>query len=211
MIDAKPYDVTYVRRPAKKAVARPAVSRADITTAIRLAASVPVAWLLPESTWPSLARGASWLAARLTGKTTAAVASRMERALGRPGDSLSDKLAADLRGARYEVAFQCLRHSRPGGWRPTIELHGREHLDEALRRGRGCVLWVAHFVFAPNVAKLALHDAGFKVSHLSRPDHGFSSTRFGIRYLNPVRSRYEDALLAERIVFDRAQLTRRRR
>ena len=76
-------------------------------------------------------------------------------------------------------------------------LQGREHLDEALGRGKGCVLWVAHFVFAPNIAKLALHDAGYKVSHLSRLDHGFSSTRFGIKWLNPVRSRFEDRLLAE--------------
>jgi lauroyl/myristoyl acyltransferase len=201
--DAKPYDVAYVRRTAKKAIARPAMSWADIAIAVRLAASVPAAWLLPQSAWPSVARGASWLGAKLTGKTTAVVSSRMKRAFGRPTDELSDRLAGDLRGARYEVAFQCLRHYRPGGWHPKVTLEGRGHLDEALRRGRGCVLWVAHFVFAPNIVKLALHDAGFRVSHLSRPDHGFSSTRFGIRTLNPVRSRFEDALLAERIVFDR--------
>jgi lauroyl/myristoyl acyltransferase len=39
---------------------------------------------------------------------------------------------------------------------------------------------------------------------LSRPDHGFSSTRFGLRVLNPLRSRFEDFYLFERIVFDRA-------
>lgn len=203
MTSAEPKNVRFVRRAAKKASARPAIAKSDITTAIRLAASVPAAWLLPQSVWPSLARGASWLGAKLSGKTTAAVASRMKRALAGKDGAVSEDLAAGLRGARYEVALQCLRGYRPGGWHPKIALQGREHIEDALQQGKGCVLWVAHFVFAPNVAKVALHDAGFKVSHLSRPDHGFSSTRFGIKYLNPVRSRFEDALLAERIVFDR--------
>jgi hypothetical protein len=128
----------------------------------------------------------------------------MRRILGDQDGVLSAGLAADLRGARYEVAFQCLRGYRPGGWHPKIAVQGREHIDEALRLGKGCVLWVAHFVFAPNVAKIGLHDLGYRVNQLSRPDHGFSSTRFGIRCLNPVRTVFEDALLAERIVFDRS-------
>jgi len=83
-------------------------------------------------------------------------------------------------------------------------VRGQEHIEDALRAGQGCVLWVAHFIFAANVAKVGLHDLGYRVSHLSRPDHGFSSTRFGLKVLNPIRSAYEDAHLAERIVFDRA-------
>jgi lauroyl/myristoyl acyltransferase len=61
------------------------------------------------------------------------------------------------------------------------------------------VLWVAPFVYSDLVAKKGLHEAGFRVSHLSRPRHGFSRTRFGIRILNPIWTRIEDRYLEERV------------
>lgn len=193
-----------MRRELKPALARKAVSVADLRTAARLLASLGLAWLLPQRWWPFWARRASWLGGALAGKTTTAVAGRINRALGSNDDAVGARLAVDLRAARYEVALQCLRGHRPGGWRPWIVVEGRERLDEALRAGKGCVLWVAHFVFATNVAKVGLADLGYRVSHLSRPDHGFSSTKFGLRVLNPVRTAFEDGYLADRIVFDRA-------
>ena len=194
---------SFLRRTPKAATSRKTISIADIRTGSRLILSLFVAWLLPERSWPFLARHGSFIAGILAGKTTKPVEARMMRALGADAATAA-RLAADLRAARYEVAFQCLRGYRPGGWNPKIEIVGREHIDAALKQGKGCVLWMAHFVFAPNVAKMGLHDLGFAVSHLSRPDHGFSSTRFGIRYLNFVRRRFEDRYLKERIVFDRA-------
>jgi len=199
---AKGTEPVYVRRAPKAATPRRLISGADVRTGSRLIASLFVSWLLPERSWRVVARHGSGLAGLLAGKTTTAVQSRMARALG--DENAAARLAADLRGARYEVAFECLRGYRPGGWRPKITVKGRSHLDEALARKKGCVLWVAHFVFAPNAAKMGLHRLGYKVSHLSRPDHGFSSTRLGIRWLNPVRRAFEDRYLAERIVFDRA-------
>lgn len=190
-----------IRNPPKAPVERAAISLADVRTASRLLASGAVAWAIPQAAWPLIARRSSWLAGMLSGKSTAKVAARISRALG---NDTGDTLAAELRGARYEVALQCLRGYRPGGWKPKLTVTGREHLDAALAGGRGCVLWVAHFIFAANVAKVALHDLGYRVHHLSRPDHGFSSTRFGLRFLNPVRAAFEDRHLEGRIVFDRA-------
>jgi hypothetical protein len=192
-----------VRNPARRPTARAGFARSDAQTAVRLAGSLFIAWCLPQNWWPWIARQTSWLGGVLGGKSIAGTASRMARAL-KLNETDSFALAASLRGARYEVAFQALRGFRPGGWHPKIEVTGREHLDAGLAAKKGAVLWVAHFVFAPNAAKIGLHDLGFRVSHLSRPDHGFSSTEFGIRYLNPVRSAFEDRYLAERIVFDRA-------
>lgn len=177
-------------------------------TAARLVISFAIAWLMPQRWWPCLALRASWLGGIIAGKSTAASALRIARALPGDGSTGGAQRAAELRGARYEVAFECLRGYRPDGWHPTIAVDGRERIDDALRQGKGCVLWVAHFVFAPNVAKIGLHEAGYRVGHLSRPDHGFSSTKFGIRYLNPVRSKFEDGYLSERIVFDRAHPAR---
>lgn len=198
-------DVRFVRKPLKPAKARAAITKADALTSLRLVGSLGIAWALPQAWWPFIARRASWLGGKLGGKSTAAVAARIGRALGRETDATGADLAIDLRGARYEVAFQCLRGYRPGGWRPKITVRGRERIDEALAAGQGCVLWVAHFVFAPNAAKVGLWDLGYRVSHLSRPDHGFSSTRYGLKVLNPIRSAFEDAHLAGRITFDRAR------
>ncbi|MBT5413153.1 MAG: hypothetical protein HOK81_00995, partial [Rhodospirillaceae bacterium] len=48
-------------------------------------------------------------------------------------------------------------------------------------------------------AKIALHDAGYEVSHLSHPRHGFSQTRFGMRFLNRGKQEIEAKFLAERV------------
>ena len=112
-------------------------------------------------------------------------------------------IALDLQAAVYELRMQNLRCWRPGGWRPDIALQGEEHLVRAIERGNGAILWVAHFAFNSGITKIALHNRGHRVSHLSRPEHGFSKTRFGIACLNPVRCIPEDRHLAERIVYDR--------
>jgi lauroyl/myristoyl acyltransferase len=53
------------------------------------------------------------------------------------------------------------------------------------------------------VSKIALARAGLRLAHLSRPEHGFTVSIFGMRFLNPLRIRFECAYLAERVVFDR--------
>ena len=54
------------------------------------------------------------------------------------------------------------------------------------------------------MTKIALHRAGYRIVHLSHPRHGFSSSSFGVRYLNPVHRRAEDRYLAERVVLSLA-------
>ena len=41
---------------------------------------------------------------------------------------------------------------------------------------------------------------------MARPEHGYSPTRFGVRVLNPVRTRAEDRHLAERVVIGQMPL-----
>ena len=101
---------------------------------------------------------------------------------------------------QVEETLQLLACHRPGGWRPTTELRGAHNLVSALTAGNGAVLWVANSAFASLVVKMALHDAGFKVHHLSHPRHGFSPTQFGMRWLNPIRTKIEAKYLASRAV-----------
>ena len=49
-----------------------------------------------------------------------------------------------------------------------------------------------------------MSQAGYHVSHLSRPTHGFSSTPFGVEVLNPIRLRLENRYLGERILIPAA-------
>jgi lauroyl/myristoyl acyltransferase len=75
-----------------------------------------------------------------------------------------------------------------------------EHLTAALGQGRGAILWDSHFQFAAVVTKMAMRRAGIDLHHLSHPRHGFSDSRFGMRFLNPLRTRCEGRYVAERVV-----------
>ena len=97
-----------------------------------------------------------------------------------------------------------------GRWSPAIALEGRERIDAALARHGAAVLWVAHTACNSNVVKRALHDLGYALHHVSRPEHGFSKTRFGIRFLNVLRRRAEDRDLRSRIVIGDARAAMRR-
>lgn len=199
---ARPPAQLIVHRP-RKLKPRPAWQISDLVTVAGLAALLLPAWLLPERLWAPLWRAAARVpvltdrrAIKRTGKGIgAALEVDRRRARG---------IARDLKAAVYELRMQDLRGWRPGGWRPRMSLEGEEHLKAALAQGKGAILWVAPFVFNSGPTKIAFHQRGHRVSHLSSPQHGFSATRFGISYLNRIRCVPEDRHLAQRIVYDRS-------
>ena len=173
----------------------------------RFLTELPVLWFvahfLPEAKWH---RSSDIVerAKRLWGddkvkRRTAKIAS----ALGLPA---ADGRAASIAGAtaarRTEHHIQVLKEFG-SGWNANIVLQGDNELRSALDAGKGAVLWIAHTAFNTLATKMALHRAGYAVSHISRPEHGFSKSRFGIRFLNPMRWRAETKYLRERIVIDR--------
>lgn len=190
-------------RRQRNLASRPAWRGSDITIAGSLAALLAPSWVFPEATWASLCGAVARIPALVDRRLFAQISANIGAALGTVTRSEADSIATDLQAAVYELRMQNLRALRPGGWRPEILLKGEEHLLGALAGGRGAILWVAHFAFNSNITKIALHRRGHRVSHLSRPEHGFSKTRFGVAVLNRVRCMAEDRHLAERIVFDR--------
>jgi lauroyl/myristoyl acyltransferase len=182
---------------------RPAWRKADLAIAGSFAALLAPSWLLPERTWAALCHGVARTPGLIDGSTLERTIAGIETAIGPLGPGVAARIARDLQAAIYELRMQNLRAWRPGGWEPSIELVGEDRLLRSLARGRGAILWVAHFAFNSNITKIALHRHGYRVSHLSRPEHGFSKTRFGIGFLNPVRCIPEDKHLAQRIVYDR--------
>jgi lauroyl/myristoyl acyltransferase len=100
---------------------------------------------------------------------------------------------------QIEERFEYLRAHRPGGWEPEIRFHGSEHVEAARAANRGLLFWGSSFAFNDLIAKIALHRLDLNVYHYTRPVHGLSDTRFGIRVLNPVRTSIECAYLGARV------------
>lgn len=114
-------------------------------------------------------------------------------------------LSCEAAALQHLERFQLLRYHRPGSWRPKTEVVGTEHIDRALAQGKGAVLWVAFSTFSDMISKVALHQRGYEAWHLSRHIHGhLSSTRFGVRFINPIRISIERRYLADRVVIDPA-------
>lgn len=173
----------------------------DLLYLVHLPVIALAAWFVPERWWRDLCRGFVPLAGALgIGRHMKAIESIGELVDGR--DDIPDArvfvpvLSANSHRSRLNV----LRCYRPPEWRPRVELVGAEHIEAALRAGRGAILWTAPLVFGDLMTKMALHRTGFRVSHLSRDGHGFSPTRWGARFLNPIWTRIEDRYLAERLV-----------
>lgn len=172
----------------------------DLGEIARLIGLLPFAWILPDRAWLPVAATAGTLVARLRRDR----AQRMVRYMGSIiGGRCPDASVEDAARRRVVMAYldrlQILRCWRPGDWTPVVRLHGEEHLEEALGGGNGAILWVADFVFAPTLVKLALHRAGYPISHLSHLRHGFSQTSLGLHLLNPIRTAIEDRYLRERV------------
>ena len=180
---------------------RPAIVLKDIYEVPRLAVQSLLAWTLPEAAW--------WPMSRLFGQINAAThpsRTRRETAdiagvlTGTPVSGRIASIAAENWANRYEERFHYLRSWRPGGWTPQLEVVGAEHVSAALAKGHGILFWAGNFSFNDLVTKMAWHQLGLAVSHFSRPIHGFSTTKFGVRYLNAVRRGIEDRYLGERVM-----------
>jgi lauroyl/myristoyl acyltransferase len=192
-----------VHRPRRLAPP-PAWRKSDLSAAAGLALMLLPSWLLPERLWAPVCRAVARLPVPANRSRINRDADNIQAALGEPDQRRARTIAQDLDSAIYELCLQDLRAWRPGGWRPNIVLEGEDHLQHALSRGKGAILWVSLFVFHSAVTKIALHQRGYRVSHLSSPQHGFSQTRLAIATLNRIRCTAEDRYLSRRIVFDRS-------
>jgi len=178
-----------------------ALHLSDLYELPRLAAQTAAAWTIPESFWVPLSRSFGRLYAVTHPRQTRANARCIGNALdgsGAPGSAR--QYAVDYWSNRYLERFQYLKAWRPGGWRPEIHVRGRDHAAAATRAGHGIIFWSGKFAFSALVGKIALHRLGLAVAHFSRPYHGFSTSRFGIRYLNAVRRQPESWYLDERLM-----------
>ena len=193
-----------IRRRKRAASGRPWVTLADA----KLALALPLLWAfaltVPERGWRTLCYRLESIRARASPGDMESVARTAGRIVGGPDASFAGRaFALEVAAGATEHNLQVLKSRSRSGWNPALHLEGTEHLDSALAAGSGAVLWVAHFCFNALATKKALHDAGYRLWHLSRPEHGFSKSTAGIALYNGIRTGAERQQLEGRIVFDR--------
>jgi lauroyl/myristoyl acyltransferase len=179
---------------------RPLVGALDIYEVPRLALQGLLAWTLPEAVWWPLTRVLGRLNVTMHPARTRRQTARIRALLSGNAARDSYGVAVEIWANRYEERFQYLRAWRPGGWTPNIGVAGAQHVSAAFQRGHGIIFWGGNFSFNALVAKMAMHRLGLKVSGFAVPRHGFSDTRFGVRYLNRVCRDIEDRYLGERLM-----------
>ncbi|MGI9498765.1 MAG: hypothetical protein ACR2P3_01900 [Geminicoccaceae bacterium] len=159
-------------------------------------------WTFPEAGWHAFARRLAWLRIARRGPLSPDERAMIEIITGdRPASWIEETFWPETLGHKYLSWMQILACHRPRRWQPTSRLIGKEHVDQALAGGRGVVLFTATFAYKDLMAKAAFAAAGYAVSHLSMDTHGFSDTRFGKRWLNPIYTSVEERFLRERMVF----------
>jgi len=164
------------------------------------------AWFLPERHWPALARRLSPMAIGDLSKDPAASAALIRKTLGaRLADTSGQSILHDMGAEGIITFFQVLKCYRLkcyrfDGWEPAVRIAGFDRVAAALQKGKGVVLWVAHAFHGHLGAKVGFRRAGLEVVHLSTPAHGFSASRFGVRYLNRMQTRIEDRYIVERVL-----------
>ena len=160
-----------------------------------------VSWTTGERTWNTVAQKAAPYAGAILSKSPEQIAQRVREIAGNRDLSLPpSEIAQQLVACEIETAMQMVRSHAPTRWVPEILVEGKAHLDSALAAGRGAILWDSHFYFASLITKMGLYRNGYRLHHMSRREHGFSPTHFGIRVLNPVRTSIEARYLAVRVV-----------
>jgi len=197
--DGRKPERTAPRKPAGAALR--AFSLNDAGVLIGAPLLLGLAWLAPERHWPSIARSLSPLAISGLTKDAKATAEAIRQMLGARLPGLSPHhVLRDMASEGILTFLQILKSHRPDRWEPAVRLVNFERVTMVRQSGRGVILWVAHGFHGHLGAKVAFRRAGLDVSHLSRGTHGFSESRFGVRYLNGLQASVEDRYLAERIL-----------
>lgn len=176
----------------------------DVAILAQIAVLSSISWLAPQRYWLKLSENLGALR-RLLRRDFAAREAQVASLLhGRNAAKPPGEIVRMADAYYFLERVQLLRHYRPGGWEPSVRLDGAEHIESALAAGKGAILWVAPMLFHRQATKMALAGAGYRVAHLSRFSHGFTTaTLFGERCLNPIRTRLEMRYLDRRLVIGR--------
>jgi len=169
----------------------------DIRLAVTVAGAALVSRVVPEPAWWPLTRALAW--AVVLGRPGAG-SLPVDAVVAREGGTSARRIAVERIASGTASRLVGLRERSGAAPRYPVDVSGVAHLEHALAGGRGAILWVGRFTWASLISKVGLHRAGFAVTHLSRPEHGFGSSPFAVTRLNPIWISVEDRFLRERVV-----------
>jgi len=158
------------------------------------------AWITPARHWNRLAR----VMAAVSGRTRGDPAARRIRNIRRvtAGYDLPMTPEEIARGVVANHMFRNLhimRSHMPGGWHPEVTVEGAENLDLAVARSNGAVIGTSFFCWVDEIGAIGAYLIGHPVSVLTQITHGYSPTRFGVRFINPIRCKLDERYARERI------------
>lgn len=178
------------------------ISLRDGAVSAVIGALALASWTLPEARWSAFADRLARFRIARRGPLSSDERAMIAIIVGnRPKDWMNEVYWPKALAHKYVGWMQILACHGPRRWQPSARLIGREHIDRALENGRGVALFTATFAYKDLMAKAAFSEAGFRVSHVSKDTHGFSETRFGKHWLNPIYTSIEERFLQERMVF----------
>ena len=178
------------------------ISRNDVALVFTLPFYLLMSWVLPEYQWRRVCRRIAAVS-RASSPRNPLVEKVADILTNMLLEADAGEIVQELDEGRREHFFQVFRDYRPFGWNPEYEISGLNHFEEARNTKKGVILWIDHFVFNGLLPKKFLAQSGYPFSHLSRPEHGFSKTEFGVRFLNPLRAYVEDRYLQRRVLIER--------
>ena len=180
----------------------PYIDREDVILSGVISVLLAASWVLPERRWPAFSQRLARFRTGLRGSLSDEELSTIRVIVGdKPTAWISDEFWPTSLAHKYLSWMQILACHPPRRWKPKSRLVGKEHIDRALAKGRGALLLNAGFAYRDLMAKAAMAAAGHPGHQLSMDTHGFSRTRFGKRWLNPIYTSVEQRFLNERMVF----------
>ncbi len=171
----------------------------DVITALGLAIGYLATFAIPRRLDPWIAARLGSLFFRFRGKNVRATEAFIRRVCG-PRASEFDA-AAGARNyylGKFEYAVGRVRGMHPRRWDPQIEVDGLEHVEAALERGNGAILWRADMADTL-VLQRAMWQSGHPLVQLSSAGHGATNSDFSYRITAPLYARPENAYLRERV------------
>ena len=163
---------------------------------------LPITLRTPPERWPAEALKASRDLHQYFVRELTPFTSRIPRRLPELRGRDSRELGIELFGAYLLEKMEVLACAM-GRYDPVnLRVEGESHLREALDKGNGAVLWCENSFSSSLLQKAAIAAAGYRVHHLSRHGHNLSSTRLGMRFLNPIVRKAENRYLAEVFLVD---------
>lgn len=176
------------------------VTAGDAALTVKVAAAALTSWVLPERCWQPLTRAIGQIETGLLAGRREDASRPFDQALARRLECSARSIAIERVASGHAARLWGLREYLRSRRDRPIDVVGMEHIEEALAKNRGVILWVGRFTWASIITKVGLWRTGYLVTHLSRPSHGFGTSPFAVRRLNPIWTRIEERFLLERVV-----------